>query len=187
MWLTYFKKPHNKQYEGKSIALISEMRKQHPVDALCDLLLDEELRVSYFADSVDARTIPDLIAHPLYMVGSDALLIGDFPPPMGYGCFPVILSEIVREEKKLSLPEAIRKMTSYPAQRIGIKDRGLIKDNFKADIVIFDPDTIKANATRQNPRQLSTGIDYVIVNGQVVIDKGSHTGALPGRALKRTS
>ncbi len=104
-----------------------------------------------------------------------------------YRCFPVILSEIVREEKKLSLPEAIRKMTSYPAQRIGLKDRGLIKDNFKADIAIFDPDTIKANATRQNPRQLSTGIDYVIVNGEVVIDKGSHTGALPGRALKRTS
>ena len=186
MWLTYFKKPYNKRYEGKSIALISEMRKQHPVDALCDLLLDEELRVSYFADAVDARTLPDLIAHPLYMVGSDALLIGDFPPPMGYGCFPVILSEIVREEKKLSLPEAIRKMTSYPAQRIGLNDRGLIKDNFKADIVIFDADKIKANATRQNPRQLSTGVDYVIVNGQVVIKKGTHTGALPGRALKRT-
>ena len=120
------------------------------------------------------------------MVGSDALLIGDFPPPMGYGCFPVILSEIVREEKKLSLPEAIRKMTSYPAQRIGIKDRGLIKDNFKADIVIFDPKTVKANATRQNPRELSTGIDYVIVNGEIVIDQGNHTGLLPGQALKRT-
>ena len=119
------------------------------------------------------------------MVGSDALLIGDYPPPMGYGCFPAILSEIVREEKKLSLPEAVRKMTSYPAQRIGLKDRGLIKDNFKADIVIFDPDTIKANASRQNPRELSTGVDYVIVNGSIVIDKGIHTGSLPGRSLKR--
>ena len=104
---------------------------------------------------------------------------------MGYGCFPAILSEIVREEKKLSLPEAVRKMTSYPAQRIGLKDRGLIKDNFKADIVIFDPDTIKANASRQNPRELSTGVDYVIVNGSIVIDKGIHTGLLPGRSLKR--
>ena len=185
MWLTYFKKPNNKQYEGKSLAFVSEMRNQHPVDALCDLLLDEELRVSYFADAIDARTLPDLIAHPLYMVGSDALLIGDYPPPMGYGCFPAILSEIVREEKKLSLPEAVRKMTSYPAQRIGLKDRGLIKDNFKADIVIFDPDTIKANASRQNPRELSTGVDYVIVNGSIVIDKGIHTGLLPGRSLKR--
>ncbi|MQG39942.1 MAG: D-aminoacylase [SAR202 cluster bacterium] len=185
MWLTYFKKPHNKKYEGKSIAFVSEMRKQHPVDALCDLLLDEDLRVSYFADAIDARTLPDLITHPLYMVGSDALLIGDFPPPMGYGCFPVILSEIVREEKKLSLEEAIRKMTSYPAQRIGLKNRGLIKDDFKADIVIFDPKKIKANASRQNPRQLSTGIDYVIVNGKIVINKGKHTGLLPGRALKR--
>ena len=104
------------------------MRKQHPVDALCDLLLEEDLRVSYFADAVDARTIPDLVAHPLYMVGSDALLIGDFPPPMGYGCFPVILAEIVREQGRLSLTEAIRKMTSYPALRVGIRDRGLIRD-----------------------------------------------------------
>ena len=185
MWLTYFKEPQNKRYEGKSIAMVSEMRKQHPVDALCDLLLEENLRVSYFADAVDASIIPDLIAHPLYMVGSDALLIGDFPAPMGYGCFPVILSEIVREEKKVSLPDAIRKMTSYPAFRVGIPDRGLIKDGFKADLAIFDADEIRAHATRQKPKELSTGIDYVIVNGEVVIDEGRHTGALPGRALKR--
>lgn len=185
MWLTYFKNPGNKRYEGKSVAMVAEMRKQHPVDALCDLLLEEDLRVSYVADLIDARIIPDLVSHPLYMVGSDALLLGDFPPPMAYGCFPVILSEIVREEKKLSLTEAIRKMTSYPAWRLGISDRGLLRDGMKADLVVFDADEIRAPASRQNPRQLSTGVEYVVVNGTVVVDQGKHTGALPGRALKR--
>ncbi len=185
IWLTYFKRPQNKVYEGKSVEAIAEMRKQHPVDALCDLLLEEDLRVSFKALTLDARTIPDLVTHPLYMVGSDALLIGDFPTPMGYGTFPVILSEIVREERKLSLQDAIRKMTSYPALRVGITDRGLIRDGLKADLVVFDADEIRAHATAQRPKELSTGVEYVIVNGSVVIDQGRHTGALPGRALKR--
>ena len=185
MWLTYFRRPANKVYEGRSIEMVAHLRGQHPVDALCDLLLEEDLRVSYFADAVDARTIPDLVAHPLYMVGSDALLIGDYPPPMGYGCFPVILSEIVREQGRLSLPEAVRKMTSYPALRIGIRDRGLIRDGLKADVVIFDADEIAAHATRRRPKELSTGVEYVIINGEVVIDGGRHTGALPGRAIRR--
>jgi N-acyl-D-amino-acid deacylase len=185
MWVTYFKHPHNKRYEGKTIGALAEMRKQHPVDALCDLLLEEDLQVSFRDASADSRAIPDLVTHELYMVGSDALLIGDFPPPSGYGCFPVILSDIVREERKLSLQDAIRKMTSYPALRVGIPDRGLIKDGFKADLVIFDAEEIRAHATVQRPKELSTGVEYVIVNGTVVIDQGRHTGALPGHALKR--
>ncbi|MBM3949442.1 MAG: D-aminoacylase [SAR202 cluster bacterium] len=185
MWLTYFKRPKNKKYEGKSVSQVAEMRKQHPVDALCDLLVEEELRVSYFAAVIDPLTINDFVTHPLFMVGSDALLLGDFPPPMAYGCYPVILGEIVREEKKLSLPDAVRRMTSYPAQRLGLRDRGVLRDGMKADLVVFDPRTIKANAARSNTRQRSTGVEYVVINGQVVIDNGQHTGALPGRALKR--
>ena len=158
---------------------------KYPTDTLCDLLLDEDLQVSYLAASVDPSTITDFIVHPLQMVGSDALLLGDYPPPMAYGTFPIILSEIVRNEKKMSLPEAIRKMTSYPAQRLGIPDRGLLREGMKADVVVFDPKTIRANSTRQDPKQLSEGVEYVIVNGQVVIDQGKHTGALPGRALRR--
>ena len=107
------------------------------------------------------------------------------PPPMAYGTFPMILSGIVREEGRMSLREAIRKMTSYPAQRLGIPDRGLSGEGVKADIVVFDLKAIKAHATRQNPKQLSTGVEYVTVNVQVVIDQGKHTGALPGRALRR--
>ncbi len=184
MWLTYFNKPQNKRFEGKSIAAVSDMLGKHPVDAICDLLLDENLQISYTGSTADGGTIHDFVTHPLQMTGSDALLLGDFPPPMAYGTFPIILSQIVRDEKRMKLEEAIRKMTAFPAQRLGIRDRGLLHDGMKADITIFDAETIKAHSTRHNPKQLSTGVEYVIVNGQIVIDQGHHTGILPGRALR---
>jgi len=118
-------------------------------------------------------------------VGSDGVLLGDFPSPRTYGTFAVILSEFVRMEGFLSLPEAIRKMTSFPAQRLGLDDRGVLRDGMCADIVVFDPDTVSAPATRRLPKQHPTGIDFVIVNGELVVDSGRHTGALPGRALRR--
>ena len=85
----------------------------------------------------------------------------------------------------MSLPNAIQKMTSFPAQRLGLNRRGLLRDGFKADIVVFDPVTVKSPATRQDPKQFAVGIDYVVVNGTVVVDEGSHTGALAGRKLRR--
>ncbi len=185
MWLTYFKRPHNQQYEGRSIAEVAEMAGKHVVDALCDLLLDEDLQVSYVSAGGNGNTLPKFVAHPLSMVGSDAVLIGDFPSPRTYGCFPVILSEFVREERYLSLAQAIRKMTSFPAQRLGIPDRGLLRDGMKADIVVLDPGNVKAPATRKDPKQFPIGIEYVLVNGQVVIDRAQHTGVLAGRALRR--
>ena len=96
-----------------------------------------------------------------------------------------MLAEFVRAEKHLRLPEAIRKMTSFPAQRLGLPDRGLLRDGFKADIVVFNADTVKATATKADPKQYPVGIDYVVVNGRVVIDDGENTGVLPGRALRR--
>jgi N-acyl-D-amino-acid deacylase len=186
MWLTYFKHAHNHKYEGRSIADVAElMGTEHPVDALCDLLLDEDLQTSFVLAGGNAYSLPKFVAHPLSMVGSDALLIGDFPSPRSYGCFPIILSEFVRQEHFLSLPDAIRKMTSYPAQRLGLPDRGLLRDGFKADITIFDASGVRSPATRIDPRQLPIGIPYVIVNGQVVVDGGQHTGVLAGRALRR--
>jgi N-acyl-D-amino-acid deacylase len=161
------------------------MLDRHPVDAICDLLVDESLEVSYVSAGGNAATLPKFVSHPLSMVGSDALLIGDFPSPRTYGTFPIILSEYVREERVMALPDAIRKMTSFPAQRLGLPDRGLLRDGFKADVVVFDPKTVKAPATRIQPKQLPVGIDYVLVNGEVVIDGGRHTGVLPGRALRR--
>ncbi len=184
MWLTYFKRPENHQYEGRSIAEIAEMRKQDPVDALCDLLIEEDLQTCYVAEGLNQKTLPAFVTHPLSMVGSDAVLLGDFPSPRTYGCFPVILAEYVREERQMSLPNAIRKMTSFPAQRLGLQDRGVIRDGMNADITVFDAGSVRAPATRTDPKQFPVGIEYVIVNGTVVIDGGSHTGALPGRAVR---
>ena len=185
MWLTYFKRPENHKYEGRSVAEIAEMMGKSEVDALCDLLLAEDLQTCYVAAGANGNTLPAFVTHPMSMVGSDAVLLGDFPSPRTYGCFPVILAEYVREERQMSLPEAIRKMTSFPALRLGLRDRGLLRDGMKADVTVFDPNRVAAPATRTEPKQLPIGIDYVIVNGTVVIDDGAHTGALPGRALKR--
>ena len=184
IWLTYFKHPRNHVYEGRSVAEISEMMGVDPVDAICDLLIDEDLQTNYVAAGANGNTLPAFVTHPLSMVGSDAVLLGDFPSPRTYGCFPVILAEYVREERQMSLPDAIRKMTSFPAQRLGIQDRGVLRDGMKADITVFDPDRVSAPATRSEPKRFPVGIEYVIVNGTVVVDRGAHTGALPGRALK---
>jgi N-acyl-D-amino-acid deacylase len=161
------------------------MRNQHPVDALCDLLLEEDLQTSYTAFSADAGSLGRFVAHPLSMVGSDAVLLGEFPSPRTYGCFPIILGKFARDEGTLSLPQAIRKMTSFPAQRLGLQKRGLLRDGFIADVVVFDPRSVGSPATRSEPKQLPTGIDYVWVNGTLVVDQGVHTGALAGRALRR--
>jgi N-acyl-D-amino-acid deacylase len=185
MWLTNFRKHANHRFEGRSIAQAADMLDRDPIDAVCDLLVDENLEVSYVSAGGNLATLPKFVSHPLSMVGSDALLIGDYPSPRTYGCFPIILSEFVREERWMSLPDAIRKMTSFPAQRLGLPDRGLLRDGFKADVVVFDPKTVKAPATRTRPKQLPIGIDYVIVNGRVVVDRGTHTRVLAGRALRR--
>jgi N-acyl-D-amino-acid deacylase len=185
MWLTNFKHSHNHRFEGRSVAEAAVMLGVSEVDALCDLLVDEQLRVCYVTAGANGNTLPKFVAHPLSMVGSDGVLLGDFPSPRTYGTFPVILSEYVRREGFLTLAEAVRKMTSFPARRLGLTDRGSLKDGMRADIVVFDPSAVAAPATRSQPKQYPAGIDYVIVNGEVVIDAGRHTGALPGRALRR--
>ena len=185
MWLTNFKKAANHRFEGRSIEQVADMLDRDPIDVVCDLLADEDLEVSYVSAGGNLATLPKFVSHPLSMVGSDALLIGDFPSPRTYGTFPIILAEFVREERFLALPDAIRKMTSFPAQRLGLPDRGLLRDGFKADIVVFDPRTVKAPATRTQPKQFPIGIPYVIVNGKVVVDQAQHTGVLAGRALRR--
>ena len=119
------------------------------------------------------------------MIGTDGVLIGAKPSPRTYGSFPRILGEFVREERLVSLEEAVRKMTSAPADRLGLRDRGRLAEGFKADIVVFDPDQVRALATYDDPCQYPAGIPYVLVNGELVVDGGQHTGALPGRALRR--
>jgi N-acyl-D-amino-acid deacylase len=184
-WLHNFKQPQNMQYDGKLLTDIAESRGQDPRDCLFDLTFEENLGVSMVALGTNAHTLQAFVSHPYGMIASDAILFGEYPNPRSYGCFPIVLAEFVREEKHLRLPEAIRKMTSFPAQRLGLPDRGLLRDGFKADIVVFNPDTVKTHATREDPKHYPVGIEYVIVNGRIVIDHGENTGALPGRALRR--
>ena len=184
-WLTNFTRPQNKKYDGRLVTEIAEMRGQDPADALFDLLLEENLGISTVGLGTNPQTLPAFVAHPYGMIASDAILFGEYPNPRTYGCFPIVLAEFVRAEKHLRLPEAIRKMTSFPAQRLGLPDRGVLRDGFRPDIVIFDPATVKTHATKDDPKHYPVGINYVIVNGQVVIENGSNTGALPGRALRR--
>ena len=184
-WLTNFTQPQNRRFDGRLLTDIAEMRNQDPAEALFDLLLEENLGISTVGLGTNAHTLHAFVSHPAGMIASDAILFGEYPNPRTYGCFPIVLAEFVRAEKHLRLPEAIRKMTSFPAQRLGLPDRGILRDGFKADVVVFNPDTVKTHATREDPHHYPVGIDYVIVNGQVVIDSGENTGTLPGRGLRR--
>ncbi|MHA2185871.1 MAG: amidohydrolase family protein, partial [Promethearchaeota archaeon] len=109
------------------------------------------------------------------------------PHPRFYGTYPRILGKFVREEKILKLEQAIRKMSSFPAQTLGLYNRGLIREGMWADLVIFDPDTIIDRATYTDPHQYPDGIHYVIVNGVIVIENKQHTTAMPGKILRRNS
>jgi dihydroorotase/N-acyl-D-amino-acid deacylase len=114
----------------------------------------------------------------------EGILRQEHPHPRAYGTFPRILRRYVREEKKLSLEEAIRKFSALPAQRMRLTDRGVLKAGMWADVVIFDPVTVRDVATFENPNQLSQGMQYVLVNGVPVVDEGKMTGALPGKVLR---
>ena len=183
-WLTNFTRPQNAQYAGRLITDIAEMRGQEPAEALFDLLLEENLGISTVGLGTNAQTLAEFVSHPAGMIASDAILFGERPNLRAYGCFPIVLAEFVRAEKRLRLPEAIRKMTSFPAQRLGLRDRGILRDGFKADIVIFDPNEVKTRATREDPKRYPIGIDWVIVNGKPVIADGENTGAPPGAQLE---
>jgi N-acyl-D-amino-acid deacylase len=186
-WYTNFSRSENASYDGLNIIDIARVRDQEPIDAFLDLMLEENLGMSWVGTTPNDKTLSEFITHPGGMIASDALLVGNNPSPRTYGCFPQVLGEYVRKEKRLDWTEAIRKMTSFPAQRLGIPDRGVLQEGMKADIVVFNPETVEALSHPGSLRTYPIGIDVVIVNGVVVIDGGSNTGALPGRALRRAT
>ena len=164
----------NKPYEGKSIAEIAEATKRSPIDTICDLLIDEHgsIPAVYFMMSED--DVRETLKLPWVSIGSngsavrpDGILGRGKPHPRWYGAFPRVLGKYVREEGVLTIPEAIRKMTSMNAEKVGIADRGLLKEGWKADITIFDPKTVKDEATFEDPHQYATGIPYVICERRV--------------------
>jgi len=173
----------NSWCEGLTVAAVADRLNKDPWDAICDLLVEEDLQVAFYAFTGDMNDVKAIMTHPAHMFITDGLRVGGMPNPRTYATYPKILGQLVRDEKIMPMEQAIRKMTSFPAQRFGLPDRGILRDGMKADIVVFDPVTVSGVATFANPKQFPLGIQYVFVNGKIVVDRGSHTGALPGEPL----
>ena len=184
--------PKNASLPGKTLEDNGKLRGQDPADAFFDLLLEERGQVFCMPFMMNEQDVRTLLRAPWVAIASDGQSLaiegvlgdGQHPHPRSFGTFPRILGHYVRDEKVLTLEDAVRRMTSLSAQRLGLKDRGLLREGFWADIVIFDPDRIKDAATFEKPKNYPQGIDYVVVNGRVVIDHGTHTGARPGMMLR---
>jgi N-acyl-D-amino-acid deacylase len=174
----------NKPYEGRSVAEIATMRGQaDPADTALDLLAEEDLNVGMVVFCMDETDVARIMAHPSVSIITDGLL-GGKPHPRVYGSFPRVLGHYVREQGVLALEEAIRKMTSAPAQKLRMRSKGVLAAGMDADLTVFRAETVIDRATYDDPRQYAPGIEWVIVNGQVVVDKGEHTGARPGRTVR---
>ncbi len=174
----------NGAFVGMTIAEATTAAGARPIDFVCDLLADERLGVSCVIHFGNEENVRATMAHWSHTAGSDGILVGDRPHPRSYGTFPRYFAVYVRELGILTWEEAVRKMTSLPAQRLGFPDRGLVRPAMAADVTCIDPERIRDTATYEEPRQLPEGIPYVIVNGTVVVDDGRRTDALPGRALR---
>jgi len=183
---------NNPRYIGKRITDIAEMEGKKPADAAYDLLLAENAQVQTVMFGLGEDDVRYVMRSPYMMVGSDGSAVSPKgilgkgqPHPRYYGTFPRVLGHYARDEGIITLQEAVRKMTSAPAQKMGFKDRGLLREGCKADITVFDPLKVKDEATFTDPHRFASGIPYVLVNGTVVINKGKHTGSLSGKTLRK--
>lgn len=181
--------PWDPSIDGKSLAdiLLGQGREPTPeqaADLVIEIVRGGGAQAVYHAMSEE--DVERIMRHPATAIGSDGPLSvfgAGMPHPRQYGTFARVLGRYVRERGILSLEEAVRKMTSATAQRLGIRDRGLIREGLYADIAVFDPDAVRDRATFENPHQYAEGVEYVLVNGVIVVDAGGHTGARPGRVL----
>jgi dihydroorotase/N-acyl-D-amino-acid deacylase len=177
--------------QGKTLAEIAKLWNKDPMDALFDLLIEDKAFTQVAVFGMSEPDVALALQQPWVSIDNDSsgtspegLLGSEHPHPRAYGTFPRILKKYVREENKLTLPDAIRKFSALPAQRMRLTDRGVPKQGTWADVVIFDPATVRDLATFAEPNQLSQGMDYVLVNGVAVIDQGKMTGARPGKVLR---
>ena len=183
--------PSNDGLEGTSLAEVAGQRGLSMAETLCDLLLEEDLQVGFWLKPPESvavwrqlsRDTLELLSRPDYMVGSDSIHLGRLPHPRGYGTFPRFLGRLRRQFGVLSLEQMVQRMTDNPARRFGLTHRGLIREGYFADIVVFDADRIIDNATYDDPRQFPTGIPNVLVNGEVAVDHERCTGVLAGQAV----
>jgi N-acyl-D-amino-acid deacylase len=186
-----FKQDSLKYLTGKTLAEVAEMRGTSPEETAMDLVYQDQSRVGTVYFIMSEENVRKKIALPWVSFCSDAgspaaegIFLQSNPHPRAYGSFARLLGKYVREEQVIPLEEAIWKLTSLPAENLSIRRRGRLEDGYYADVVVFDPNTIADNATFSEPHQYATGVRYVLVNGEVVVREGEHTGAKPGRVVR---
>jgi N-acyl-D-amino-acid deacylase len=188
--LVGFKSQKLKPLTGKSLAEVAKIRGKDPIETIMDLIAEDESRIDSVYFLMSEENVKKEIAKPWISFGSDeasqapeGVFLKSNPHPRAYGNFARVLGKYVRDEKVLTLPEAIRRLSAFPATNLGLDHRGFLKEGMFADVVVFDPATIADRATFQKPHQYALGVKHVFVNGVHVIKDGEHTGAKPGRAL----
>jgi len=179
-----------KKYEGMDLAEIGRQLEKDPRDVVMDFVIADSGQSSCVNSIMSEDDVRTAMGHPFISFCTDSEAAAEDGPlsaskthPRAWGAFPRILGQYVREEKLLTLEDAIRKMTSLPASRVGFRDRGILRPGMMADVVIFDPNTIRDMATYEDPNHYSMGIHYVFVNGQPVVAEGKITSLRPGRVL----
>ncbi|MGH9765955.1 MAG: N-acyl-D-amino-acid deacylase family protein, partial [Blastocatellia bacterium] len=188
--LVGFKNEELKKYTGKTLAEVAKLRNEDYVDTVMNLVLEDGSRVSSVYFMMSEENIKKQIKLPWVSFGSDGgsmtaegLFLKSSTHPRAYGNFARLLGKYVRDEKVISLEEAIRRLSGLPAANLGLDRRGLLKTGYFADVVVFDPKTVADKATFESPHQYAAGMKHVFVNGARVLKDGEHTGAKPGRAL----
>ena len=190
--VAYIHTEANRHFVGKNVEEIAREREVEPAEAVLQLLEEENGSVPTRVHNRVEGDVRYFLGHDLAMIGSDGRAVSPngpygkaLPHPRFYGTYPRILGRYVRDEPVMSLESAVHKMSGFPAQRMSMKDRGLVKEGLVADLVVFDPETVIDNATWEDPHQYPDGIPYVLVNGVAIVDEGKHTGARPGKVLRR--
>jgi N-acyl-D-amino-acid deacylase len=188
--LAGFKSEKLKPLTGKSLAQVAKMRGKDPVETIMDLISEDESRIDTIYFLMSEENVKKELARPWISFGSDeasqapeGVFLKSNPHPRAYGNFARVLGKYVRDEKAISLSEAIRRLSALPASNLGLDHRGMIKEGMFADVVVFDPATVADRATFDKPHQYAVGVKHVFVNGVQVLKEGEHTGAKPGRAL----
>jgi len=190
--ITSVSKEEHQVHIGKRVSEIVAESKEDPFEFVRQLLINENGSVGMVGFGMSEEEIKSVLTHPLVMIASDGGAAATYGPlsettphPRYYGTFPRVLGKYCRDDRFFDLPTAVHKMTGMPAQRLGLKDRGKVDVGLAADLVVFNPVTVIDRADFMNPHQYAQGIDYVLVNGAVVIDQGEHMGVLAGRVLQK--
>ncbi len=182
----------NKQFVGMSVLQAQKQVEKDAFEFMRDILIEERGRVGMVTFMMKEENLKKILAHPLVGIGCDGSAMAPYGPlgegkphPRSYGSFPRVLGKYVRDEKIMSMTQMIKKITSNPAKKFGFENRGVLQTGYNADIVIFDEANVIDQATFEQPHQYSRGIEYVLVNGQVVVNREEHTGNLPGQVLRK--